>query len=475
MGDEGSLAELLEGQLEVPWILDPPAWLMDEWTVSAGNELPVLTVESSELDHSEAPGLQLLAEVAEGVRIELPENADIMFEPMDLINGVQLNCEESSHDLTDIELDRDQFERCRSPDELMGRIGPNSPEGTERESGNEQCEAIESLMNSARDLAQALTDYAGPLGTMENCKKVATVQPIMQTAASSEGRCYDCSANNPCVRDICTVAPETVVNETPQSPDYESDRDDWSDSSEQYYRPEVSPVSSAEGPFGVDPGAGTSSQSDYELGPSQAQKYWSQKVRRNKEGKQAKRVATIRPRVKWIRPVAIQDLQDPRRFRVTSQYPILRTRAIVSRLINIDGSILERALHDQFVMSRSAATQTPAGGVSMENQDGSSQTVTTQTCGHDIDAMSQAGERRDMATQTGAINVCDAQTDTNEDVWEIPSDEEANSGEGSVLCKDTSDESDCESMSSEHDSSSEESMESESSSAGTPVQDENEL
>ena len=134
MGGEESFADLLTGQLEVPWILDPPEWLIAEWTTPDA-ELPALTVEGGELGDSEAPGLQMLATVASERWVPLPEIS--LFDPMDLVNGVKLEnetiendsvdlrCYEQNSELSDVAIDRDQFERSRSPGEMRGWVGPN--------------------------------------------------------------------------------------------------------------------------------------------------------------------------------------------------------------------------------------------------------------------------------------------------------------------------------------------------------------
>jgi hypothetical protein len=463
MGDGESFADMMGGAMDVPWVLDPPDWLLDEWTLPSSMELPELVVESGELSHNDAPGLHLLASVATGILIDLPTEENVVFDPMDMINTkdlksegdaedsvVILKCDENNNELSEFELDRDQYERCRSPGEDKGRIGPNSPMDFDNVD-NDRNLNLENLMKDAGDLAQALTAYSGPLAHVEgyNGQKVASVQPrVNGEVTSSEGRCVDCTANGPCLRDICTVLPNTVIDEAPQSPDYESDRDDWSDSSDgQAYCPVVSPISSE---------ASTSQKKDYELSPSRAQKYWSEKMRKSAMKGQVKRVASVRPRTRWIRPFAIQALQDPRRFRVTTQSPILSTRAIISRVIGLDGLVTERALHDQFVMSRSVATQTAMPGNETIDVETMNRSMATQTVSAMNNVAIPENTSRSIATQTGSLNVRDAQTSTEEDVWEVSS--EGTSGEEEMSC--------------DSDEDSDEDTGSEISSDGTPVQDE---
>jgi hypothetical protein len=405
---------------------------------------------------------------------------------MDLVNGV-------------VVMDREEFDRNRSPGEVTGQIGPNSPV-QEKENSNEQDETLNSLMQSARDLAQALSAYAGPVKGQE----VASVRPRVRSQNnSSEGRCRECTVDGPCTREVCSMIPETVMNEPPQSPDIESDRECWSESSETY-QPIVSPISPAGPPFSVTPGAGSSKESDYELGPSHAQKYWSAKIQKNGQKGPNKRVAMVRPRARWIRPVAIQELMDPRRFRVTTQNPILRTRAIIARTINVDGSVHERAIHDLFVMSRSTATQTMTyrdnvrceecarRRADLENNNGVGCELTVRR----VAAEAVRPPMQDM--QTGMEDdEFDTDSDRDNDEERVASEAEdmnrdsnleEDSGESSIdgsenedgshmdsgeWCDSSSEESGHEERSEVNDSSSEESECSEDSSAGTPVQDEN--
>ena len=281
MGDGGSFQDLSEGQVDVPWALDPPAWLMEDWATPV-IELPDLDIRDGELENAVAPGLHVLASVATAIESEA---SSVHFEPMDLINGVKLECDEDARDLTTVELDRDQFERCRSPNEELGRIGPNSP--VKEETTEEVCrdEALNDLMRAANELARALSV----------CRDLRPLD--VKVASSSEGRCIDCTRNGPCMRSVCTVAPDIETTEPPQSPDPDSEHEWQSESSDnEGYRPVVSPVSPAERPFELAPGAGCSQKSDYELGPSQAQKFWSKKMQRSSKSTGARRVATIVPR-----------------------------------------------------------------------------------------------------------------------------------------------------------------------------------
>jgi hypothetical protein len=325
--------------------------------------------------------------------------------------------------------------------------------------------------------------YSGPVGNSGNA---AAVMPLMRGKASStESKCVDCTMNGPCERAVCSIAPEIVIQEPPQSPDYESDRECWSDSSD--YQPIVSPVSPADRKFEATPGASTSQNNDYEMGPSKAQQFWSRKIRRGRRGPMVKRVASVRPRASWVRPAAIQGLLDPRRFRVTMQHPILQTRAIVDRSIAVDGTVLERAVHDQFVMSRTVATQTlmNSNDAPMEgsNMCQSTQTVrnventrsqSTQTLDPEDSSLSMVPVRRSMTTQTAMSYVLSLQNESTDEEWEIVSDdtscENNRSGNDNDVSSDddTIEESDDSSHVSDHDCEG-----SESDTDGTPVQDEN--
>ena len=71
-------------------------------------------------------------------------------------------------------------------------------------------------------------------------------------------------------------------------------------------------------------------------------------------------------------------LQDPRLFRVTTQSPILRLRALVSRITQADGTFVERTINDQFVMARSVAIQVSLLE-DIENNRRETRNVATQT------------------------------------------------------------------------------------------------
>jgi hypothetical protein len=310
LGDGSSLATSENDHLDLPWLMDPPEWVMGECLNSAMTELPVIEMNADDLDTDQSPNLRLLATVAAGTRVEIPTAQ--AFEPMDLVNGISLECKEENSELSTLSIDRDVFERSRSPNELVGLVGPNSPvEGVNVEEDN----ALETLMKSARDLASALTAYDGPLERVENYGSYELAPPHpKENGSSSLGRCQDCSAKGPCTRDVCSIAPEVMLTDPPQSPDYESDKECWSDSSDTY-RPVVSPISPAgNGSERMD----ENKSSDYELGPSKAQKYWSSKMLRHGGRTHVKRIATIKPRATWIRPRLVQGLLDPRRFRVTT-------------------------------------------------------------------------------------------------------------------------------------------------------------
>ena len=71
MGDGSSFADFMD-QLDVPWALQPPDWLVGECLDSSTPDLPVLNVSAKDLSDDQSPNLQLLAGVAAGTRIELP-------------------------------------------------------------------------------------------------------------------------------------------------------------------------------------------------------------------------------------------------------------------------------------------------------------------------------------------------------------------------------------------------------------------
>jgi hypothetical protein len=469
MGDGGSFADYMSEQVDTPWALEPPEWLMTE-CMAPTLDLPVLTIDPNDLNNARSPNLLLLADAAAAVEVDLSMTP--MFEPMDLVNGEDLECKEESDELSTMAVDREMFERSRSPNELIGHVGPNSP--VEMNTPNN---TLENLMRSAQELTSALAAYNGPIGEQYSGKTVISIRPqVMNNDNRSESRCTDCSKDGPCPRAICSIAPEIVITEPPQSPDYESDRECWSDSSD-IYQPVVSPVSPASDR------RSKVKNNDYEMGPSKAQKYWSGKVQRKRSSTQVKRVATIRPRAFWRRPAVIQGLLDPRRFRVTTQSPILQTRAIVERTIAVDGSVMERAVHDQFVMSRSMATQTGENNngfedcncgqeVSTQTQVSSHREMATQTMDPHEDASDQCGQS--VSTQTEMSYVLSLQNDTSEEEWQIISDCDENSEEdmeeGSESSEHECDESELSEDDSEDDSEESDGDETE----GTPVQDENE-
>jgi hypothetical protein len=170
------------------------------------------------------------------------------------------------------------------------------------------------------------------------------------------------------------------------------------------------------------------------MGPSKVQKYWSNKVQNNRHGRHVKRIATVRPRIAWAPPRAIQGLLDPRRFRVTTQNPILQIRAIVDRIIETDGSVRERAVHDQFVMSRTTATQTAVSDdvvpkkesseIATQTRETGSNEIATQTMEGGPRSMNNDVSRSSISTQTVMSYVMSLQTENSEEEWEIISDEE---------------------------------------------------
>ena len=477
MGDGSSFADLLTDPVDMPWAMDPPDWVMGECLDSSMTELPELDITDGEMCDNEAANLQLLSNVATIVAVP----AVPLFEPMDLINGVHLECSEDNDELSTLAVDKDVFERSRSPNELVGPVGPNSPtEGIDADVDRN----LENLMKSARELASALSAYNGPLSRVENYvqQNVASPHP-KENGTSSMGRCQDCSANGPCTRDICSIAPEVMLTEPPQSPDYESEKECWSDSSDTY-RPIVSPISPA---VNESEKSEVAKSSDYELGPSRAQKFWSSKMQRHGGRSQVKRIATIRPRTAWVRPRPIQGLLDPRRFRVTAQHPVLQTRAIVDRTIGADGSVYERTVNDQFVMSRTQATQTNMNCDEMVpegSRDMATQTMDMHEVGCSCRQRNNGRMSRSMGTQTAMSYVQCLQTDSTDEEWEVISDEEGVNEtemevkveeENSEGAEDAGDASSDDNESSDSQSSSESESEGDTcSSEGTPVQDENE-
>jgi hypothetical protein len=453
--------EFLNGMPDVPWAMDPPSWLMDDYAALSTITLPVLNIDGGEMSIVKAPGLKLLAEVATEISAEGAKTVSL--EPMDLVRGVGSGENMSSEEVNNVEPEMKECEKSRSLTEECDGTELNDSVQVGGEGGGQE-KAVTKMMRSARDLVTALTAYAGPQNSMD---EVASVIPrVREPASSSEGRCRDCTADGPCTREICSMMPETVVDEPPESPDRESDRECWSETSETY-QPIVSPVTPVEGPFEVTPGASSSREKDYELGPSKAQKYWSSKMKRKGPKGPMRRVAMVRPRAKWIRPVAIQDLLDPRRFRVTAQNPILQTRAIISRTIGVDGSVQERAVHDIFVMSRSMATQTLPSSRDL-----------CESCARRREAMATLNGDghewmvRRVTEPAVRPQTRDVQTGMEDDVFEIDSDEESGMSSEEKEAMDCGSDENGEVVD-ESESDSEESECSEDSSAGTPVQDEN--
>jgi hypothetical protein len=85
------------------------------------------------------------------------------------------------------------------------------------------------------------------------------------------------------------------------------------------------------------------------------QKYWAKAS--GAHDRPLRMVALVRPQ-----PPPSAETADPRQnrrgFRVTTQAPVLQTQSVISRIILRDGSLVEEALHDRFVLARTVATQT---------------------------------------------------------------------------------------------------------------------
>jgi hypothetical protein len=453
--------ETFEGFLndlpDLPWATHPPSWLMDDYAALSTVDLPVLDIGGGDLSTVKAPGLHLLANVATEISAE--RTTGTSFEPMDLVGGVHSDDNLSNEEGNQVDLEMGECERNSPAAKKDDEAGLNVPVQVGEVSDSQE-KTVTKMIRSARDLVSALTAYAGPQDSQNG---VASAEPrVKRPASSSEGRCRDCTVDGPCTREICSMVPETVVDEPPESPDQESEQECWSETSETY-QPIVSPVTPVDGLFGVTPGAGPSKEKDYELGPSKVQKYWSEKMRRKGPKGPTRRVAMVRPRAKWIRPVAIQDLLDPRRFRVTTQNPILQSRAIISRTIGIDGSVQERAVHDIFVMSRSMATQTLPSSLDL-----------CEACARRREAMATLNGDghewmvRRVTEPAVRPQTRDVQTGMEDDVYDIDSDT------GNEVSSEEEEDMGCDSgESGEIVDDSDDSECSEDSSAGTPVQDEN--
>ena len=152
------------------------------------------------------------------------------------------------------------------------------------------------------------------------------------------------------------------VWESPASPDEDPDMDVWSEVSspgtyEVVYRPVTSPITDVPSPH-------TPPCVDRELGPSQAQKYWS-KLQRGQDGREPgcearpKKIAVVRPQRRRGRyALERQRRRYPRVFRIITQAPVIRSQSIISRVITPDGHVAIESMEERFDMARTTSTQT---------------------------------------------------------------------------------------------------------------------
>jgi hypothetical protein len=227
------------------------------------------------------------------------------------------------------------------------RVGPSTPINPV----NGKDSDLQKLWVSASQLAEALSKY------VEEGKKVKeTLEPVKEKkpqnnkrASSSEGTCHEC-----CHKGTC----ETKSKESPSSPEPESDPEiNWdSDESEVMpaigpYQPEVSSISS-------DMAGGTSGSMAVHGLRSGLPGYW-------KKPTGAKSIAHIRPQTRMMTQERRRALLNRRRmvfppgFRMVSHSPIIRTHDVLSRVILVDGTIVEESMNTTFVMARTVSTQTP--------------------------------------------------------------------------------------------------------------------
>ena len=60
----------------------------------------------------------------------------------------------------------------------------------------------------------------------------------------------------------------------------------------------------------------------------------------------------------------------PPEFRMVSQSPIIHTRDVLSRVILVDGTVVEESMNNTFVMARTVSTQTPPVAMVSEVESG---------------------------------------------------------------------------------------------------------
>jgi hypothetical protein len=167
------------------------------------------------------------------------------------------------------------------------------------------------------------------------------------------------------------AAEEVIVIESPSSPSSVSEEDGrewWTDGSDSegeapVYGPMCSPITPDWATCEENVATGDvkglamepSESSGRELEASAVQKHWNQSGLR--PAQPFGMVAVIRPELPT--PDVPLDMRPlDREFRITTQAPIIQTRSVISRIVMRDGSLVEEALHDRFVMARTVATQT---------------------------------------------------------------------------------------------------------------------
>jgi hypothetical protein len=149
----------------------------------------------------------------------------------------------------------------------------------------------------------------------------------------------------------------SVAAESPASPDMEVGVDAYSDTSDYNadipsYRPVVSPITDVPSPR-------TPPSPPRLLGPSAAQRYWSNLQSRpsGEKGFQPQRIAMVRPRPRRRTP-AHRRISDQRFFRIITPAPVVRSQHIISRVTSPNGHVAEETMNERFDMARDYATQT---------------------------------------------------------------------------------------------------------------------
>jgi hypothetical protein len=160
-------------------------------------------------------------------------------------------------------------------------------------------------------------------------------------ASSSQGRCNECNGQESC---------QMHKPDSPTSPEQDEypNREwgsDTSESRDEPYQPVVSAISS-------EVAEEEKVQSGIKDVVSAQQGYWKDRTR-------ARRIAVVRPRSRdnlaWL---ARRRTYMPREFRMSTNAPVIHTQEVIARVTQLDGTVVEEALHNRFVLARTVATQT---------------------------------------------------------------------------------------------------------------------